>query len=215
MIKKYTFTVEGYTEKWYFEWLRDRINEIQETKCVVAVDAKVQQSPLKFAKTVNPLAVPVATHICDYESNDECHINKFHGILDQLNTANNLRGRSFRYKLGYSNFTFELWMILHKIDCNGALTDRTKYLKPLNRAYGSKFENLDQYKHEANFKWCLSQLNIENVRDAVRRSRLIMDVNRQNSRTEKEHRGFRYYVDNPALTIWESVEQMLRDCGIG
>ena len=25
--KKYTFTVEGETERWYLLWLRDRINE--------------------------------------------------------------------------------------------------------------------------------------------------------------------------------------------
>lgn len=32
-----------------------------------------------------------------------------------MESAQNL-GKSIKYKLGYSNFTFELWMILHKND---------------------------------------------------------------------------------------------------
>ena len=58
--------------------------------------------------------------------------------------------KKIKYALGYSNFTFELWMILHKRDCNGSLTDRRQYLNPINQAFGEKFENLDQYKHEDN-----------------------------------------------------------------
>lgn len=30
-------------------------------------------------------------------------------------------GKDIKYQLGYSNFTFELWIIVHKTDCNGVL----------------------------------------------------------------------------------------------
>lgn len=30
-----------------------------------------------------------------------------------------MTNRSITYELGYSNFAFELWMVLHKHDCNG------------------------------------------------------------------------------------------------
>ena len=212
--KKYTFTVEGCTEKWYFDWLKNTINSIPESVYSVSIDAKVQQNPLKFAKAVNPIAVPSAVHICDYESNDDVHVQKFRGILDQLDNANKLKGRSFQYSLGYSNFTFELWMVLHKIDCNGTLIDRTQYLKHINRAYNANFENLAHYKNEANFKWCLNQLSINDVKSAIARSKKIMNMNQQNNAAMRSYKGFEYYIDNPSLTIWKSVEKILDDCGL-
>lgn len=212
--RKYTFTVEGDTEHWYLDWLQGCINAIPEAKYNVEIKSQVQQSPLKFAKKVNPIAVPSATHICDYESNDEYHVKKFKGILDELSMSNKIVGRSFKYELGYSNYTFELWMILHKMDFGGSLADRTQYLKPINKAYGTSFESLDKYKSEKNFKHCLEQLSISNVRDAIRRSKRIMDANNQNGLIEKCHSGFRYYTDNPSLTIWESVERILVECGV-
>ena len=212
--RKYTFTVEGDTEHWYLDWLQGCINAMPEAEYNVEIKSQVQQSPLKYAKKVNPIAVPSATHICDYESNDDYHVKKFKGILDELKRSNKIVGRSFRYELGYSNYTFELWMILHRMDFGGSLTDRTQYLKPINRAYGTSFESLDKYKAERNFKHCLEQLSISDVRDAIRRSKRIMDANKRNGVVEKEYSGFRYYADNPALTIWESVEKILRECGV-
>ena len=48
-------------------------------------------------------------------------------------------GKDINYKLGYSNFTFELWIILHKTDCNGAKTNRKQYLFDLNKTIKDKF----------------------------------------------------------------------------
>ena len=45
--RKYTFTVEGETERWYLLWLRDRINEQEGKEYKVAIEAKVQQHPMK------------------------------------------------------------------------------------------------------------------------------------------------------------------------
>lgn len=211
--RKYTFTVEGDTEHWYLDWLQSCINAIPEAKYNVEIKSQVQQSPSKFVKKVNPIAVPSAIHICDYESNDDCHVKKFKKILNELKDANKTRGR-FKYELGYSNYTFELWMVLHKMDFSRSLTDRKQYLRPINRAYGTSFESLDKYKAERNFKHCLEQLSISDVRDAIRRSKRIMDANKRNGVVENEYSGFRYYADNPALTIWESVEKILRECGV-
>lgn len=211
---KYTFTVEGETEKWYFDWLESCINNIDESECKVSILSKVQQNPMKFAKRVNPLSTPSATHICDVESNDECHVTKFKGILNQLSQANELTGRSFKYDLGYSNFTFELWMILHKASCNGSFTNRTQYLAPINRAFNEKFEDLDKYKHEANFKRCLSKLSIDDVKNAIRRANKIMENNVENGLKLNEYMGFTYYSDNPSLTINKAVEKILKDCNL-
>ena len=210
--RRYDFTVEGETEQWYFEWLQEQINTCAESKFTVSIVPKVQQSPKKYSKTVNPIATPKVTHICDYESNDEVHVTKFQDILSELKEANSTIGRKFKYSLGYSNFTFELWIVLHKQSCKGSLTNRTQYLSHINRAYNEKFENLDQYKHKDNFKRCLAQLNLDNVRVAIRRSKSIMDTKVANGEHSEQYKGFTYYKENPALTIWESVAAILREC---
>ncbi len=43
--KKYTLTVEGETEKWYFLWLNDQINKNEHRTYNAAIIPKVQQSP--------------------------------------------------------------------------------------------------------------------------------------------------------------------------
>lgn len=210
--RRYVFTVEGETEQWYFEWLQEQINACDESEFTVSIVAKVHQSPRKYSKTINPLATPKVTHICDYESNDEVHVTKFKNILSELKDANSTIGRKFKYDLGYSNFTFELWIVLHKQTCNGMLTSRTQYLPHINKAYNEKFENLDQYKHEDNFKRCLSKLSLNNVKEAITRSKKIMNTRIDNGDALEQFKGFKYYKDNPSLTIWESVETILQEC---
>lgn len=212
--RKYVFTVEGETEQWYFEWLTSAINAHPDSLYNVSLVAKVQQSPKKYAKTINPIATPLVTHICDYESNEEIHTTKFKNILSELKEASSTIGRKFKYALGYSNFTFELWMILHRQACNGSLINRTQYLSHINRAYQENFENLDEYKHEANFKRCLSKLTLDDVCDAVGRAKKIMNAKVLNGELLEQYKGFTYYRENPALSIWEPIEKILRECGL-
>ena len=110
--KKYVLTVEGETEQWYFIWLRDQINGFEGRKYNVSIVPKVQQSPKSFYKGTNSKVTPEVIHICDVESTDDHHIEKFENILKEMKEAD--RQKKIKYQLGYSNFTFELWMILHK-----------------------------------------------------------------------------------------------------
>lgn len=213
-VKKYTFTVEGETERLYFDWLNAQINNCSQSKYKVKIHSKVQQSPLKFAKTVNPLSTPCVTHICDYESNEDEHVKKFEDILFQLNKANNIKNCSFKYKLGYSNFTFELWIVLHKKNCNTVLTSRKQYLTHINQAFDENFASLNQYKKEDNFKKCLSKLSLADVVNAINRAKNIMDEKCQRGCYEQEYMGFHYYKDNPALTIWKNIYEILEECGL-
>ncbi len=212
--KQYIFTVEGETEKWYLEWLRDRINECDNSKYKASIIAKVQKNPLKYAKGQISLTAPRVTHLCDYESEEECHTGEFSAVLDNLKEANGLAGKSIKYSLGYSNFSFELWIVLHKIPSSGILTHRRLYLAPINKIFDEKFGKLDEYKKEANFKRCLSKLTLNDVINAIARARKIMEDNKQNGLVECEYKGFRYYRENPSLTIWESICGILTDCGL-
>lgn len=92
------------------------------------------------------------------------------------------------------------------------IAHRKNYLAPLNRAYNEHFENMDEYKHEANFKRCLEKLQLSNVIDAVNRAKTIMKRNQDRGYVLQQYKGYVYYKENPSLAIWEIIEKILKDC---
>ncbi len=211
--RTYYFSVEGDTEQWYLEWLQRMINAEPNARYTVKLDSKIQKDPLSRVKRMTIVGKTEITHIFDYESDEKIHVKQFKTTLERMKEAQNT-GKNIKYHLGYSNFTFELWMILHMADCNGSLMHRRQYLMPLNRAYGENFENLDQYKHENNFKRILSKLTLDHVRKAIVRSKVIMRKNEETGCELQEYRGYRYYKENPSLSLWEQIERILADCRV-
>lgn len=209
---KYVFTVEGETERWYLEWLCDRINEYPDRKCNVSIETRVQQSPEKFYKSTTKKVTPEVTHICDVESNEDVHVRKFQKILSEMKDAKT--NKKISYELGYSNYTFELWMVLHKRNCNGPLGHRNQYLAPINSAYEKKYRNLEEFKKEDNFKYCLSKLTLEDVKSAIERADFITKNNELDGKTQLQYKGYKYYRDNPALSIHDRVRKILKESGV-
>ena len=121
--------------------------------------------------------------------------------------------KNIKYQLGYSNFTFELWMILHKKDCFSQFTDRKQYLIPIQQCFNEKFEDWGHYKNESAFKRCLSKLTIDDVKLAVKRADKIAKYNIENKKLIKLS-GYSYFNENPALSINEVVKRILTECGI-
>ena len=136
---------------------------------------------MSFAKRANRLTTPKIYHLCDVESNEPEDVKKFRSILGELSAAK--REKKIEYSLGYSNFTFELWMILHKQDCNAPLAHKGQYLDILNRAYGTHFRSLKQYKGKAEFDKCLSKLSLQDVKSAISRAAALIATNEQNGKT--------------------------------
>lgn len=211
--RTYYFSVEGDTEQWYLEWLQRTINAEPTARYTVKLDCKIQKDPVSRVKRMTVVGKTEITHIFDYESYEEKHVKEFKNTIDRMKEAQN-SGKNIKYHLGYSNFTFELWMILHMNECNGVLTHRQQYLNPLNRAYGENFENLEQYKEEKNFKRILGKLTLEHVKQAVHRSETIMRRNEDLGNRLQQYKGYCYYKENPSLTVWEQIKRILQDCGI-
>ena len=67
--------------------------------------------------------------------------------------------KGIKYKLNYSNLSFDFWMVLHKINCNESLNFPYQYFSFVNKAYGEFFQSMDDYKKEANFKRMLKKLS--------------------------------------------------------
>lgn len=211
--RKYYFSVEGETEKWYLDWLQKTINAIPESKYNVRFDSKIQKDPLARVKGMTLLEQTEITHVFDRESEEPIHTKQFQETLDRMSEAEQL-GKDINYKLGYSNFTFELWIILHKTDCNGAKTNRKQYLFDLNKAYNEKFEDLKEYKRENDFKRILKKLTINDVIFAVRRSEIIMKRNKESGYKPQKYKGYSFYEENPSLSVWEIVNTILEECEI-
>ena len=131
--KTYYFSVEGETEKWYLDWLVRIINNTTYSAHKVSIKSEVQKDPVKYAKKLTVLDKTVVYHLSDYESDEPVHVQQFSTTMDRMRQASS--NKQITYKFGYSNLTFDLWIILHMVDCNGYISHRDNYVKPLNRAY--------------------------------------------------------------------------------
>ena len=109
---KYYFSVEGETEQWYLKWLQDMINDTEKAACKVSIDCPVRKNPLKHAKSLTVTRKIEIYHFFDYESDELLHVKEFQEIMDNMKKAEKI-GKQIKYKSGYSNFTFDLWIILH------------------------------------------------------------------------------------------------------
>ena len=212
-IKKYIFTVEGETEKWYLTRLQNIINNSSNSQYNVSFDCQIQKNPLKRAKSLSITQMTNVYHFSDYESDEPLHVQQFIETMDNMQKANRI-GKQLKYNFGYSNLTFDLWIVLHKSHCNGCLVHRSHYLNPINRAFNENFESMDDYKHEDNFKRVLSKIQLEDVQNAVNRSKTIMNRNIENQYTLHEYKGFKYYKENPSLSVGDIVGMILSDCGL-
>ena len=171
-----------------------------------------QNGSQKTARALSVIQPTTITHVFDYESNSSEHQDSFIETFDKMKEAMT-SGKTITYKSGYSNFAFELWIVLHKADCNRTLSDRSQYLAPINKAYGEQFESLKQYKIENNFKRVLGKLCLQDVNNAIQRAKLLTNRNKDTYKLIK-YKGYTYYQENPSLSIWESVSTILSDCGL-
>ena len=210
---KYYLSVEGETEKWYFEHLQELINNTIELPYTVKLDIRINKSIISSAKSIPAPFKIKAFHICDYESNNDIHIKQFESILKDLKNVKKIK-KNINYKLGYSNFAFDLWIILHKKQQKSAVSHRKQYIIVINKAYNEKFQFIDDYKEEKNFKRILSKISLDDVIEAVNNGNEIRKMNEENSRDKYRKYGqFEFYTENPDMTINECVEQILKECG--
>lgn len=206
----YYFSVEGQTEKWYLDWLESIINNTDNAQIKVTIKSKVEKDPVKYAKKLTVIGKTKVYHLSDYESNAPEHVTQFETTMDRMSLASS--EKQIIYKFGYSNLTFDLWIILHMMDLFSSVADRKNYIKYINRSFNEKFESMAEYKEEANFKRCLSKIQLSNVIDAISRAKTIMQRNVENGYTLQQHGNYRYYKENPSLAIWEAIEGILIDC---
>ena len=210
--RKYFFSVEGETEQWYLEWVKNQINKEETATCEVVFDVKIEKNPVKRVRGMTIIGKTEVWHLSDYESDEDVHKEQFIETMDKMKEAQGIK--QVKYFFGYSNLAFDLWIVLHKSNCNGPKSHRRQYLIDINRAYDEKFENMHQYKHEGNFKRCLSKLTLADVKEAILRAKTIMNNLAENQAQIRQYKGFSYYTENPSLEIWRILEKILQDCNL-
>lgn len=211
--KTYFFTVEGETEKWYLTWLQKQINECEEALYKVVFDCQIQKNPLKRAKALVVTTKTILYHLSDYESDEPVHVKNFNTTMDNMKEASKL-GKEIKCQFGYSNLTFDLWIILHKADCNASFAHRKYYITPINSVFGEAFENMDDYKHEKNFKRVLSKMSLDDVKRAINRAKRIQKSNNDKGYILHQYKGYKYYKENPSLEIGTVFEKIFIECGL-
>lgn len=210
--KIYHFSVEGETEKWYLEHLQKLINSSTNAENPVKFIIKVKKDPREMVKALTITNKVIINHICDTESNSDEHTKVFRTTLDKMKSACSMRKGVSGYKLGYSNFAFDLWIALHKTECSGQLADRKQYLSYLNKGFEEQFNSMVEYKQKDNFSRCLEKITLDDVRAAIERAEKIMDNNRLRGYKEEKYKGYTYYTENPSLSVHKIIAGILSDC---
>lgn len=209
--KEYLFSVEGETEKLYLEKLQQLINNRNKNHVIFRI--KVETTPSRYVKNLTTLKKQSKLyHICDIEDPSEENTLRLRKLMKDLQDAPKIKGAN--YVLGYSNITFELWIILHKSDCNTKCNKCSRYLTKINEHFQEEFPSLKSYKEERNFKKCLDKLTLEDVRSAIQRAEQIQQNCESNLSHKEVHCGFSYYLDNPSLSIHLIIKQILNDADV-
>lgn len=220
--RQFNISVEGINcEKMYFEHLAKLINRCDRSTYNLKVDPK-KMSPLEYAKrnAYKPVdkkkgnkKIPYI-HVQDIEDYyDDFQRNKFFEMIDDMRTAE--KQFNIGYALGYSNYTFELWMLLHVADMTHAVQDRHSYLAPINRWFHKRYTDIDQFKSHDEFQAILDEfVTLDTIKQAIERAESIVQNNADNRKIKETHKGVTFYRDNPDVSVHEVVQMIFDVCEV-
>ncbi len=205
--EKYFFSVEGETEVWYFEHLNKLINDQLErlgADFTVSLDAK-KSRPAKYIKSRSFVKKgQELIHVFDHEGD----VVRFKKTLDEMTLA---KQKDAVYRLGYTNISLELWLLLHKQDCFGNVPNVNAYLPRLNQSFGLNFRNLGELKSEHGFKQLLSKIELTDVYSAVVRAERIHQQ-RLDSAEQERYKSYAWFNENPSLSLHLCIKKILDFC---
>ena len=218
--RQFNISVEGINcERMYFEHLARLVNSSNRNTYNLKVDPR-KMSPLEYAKrnAYKPVdkrkgnkKIPYI-HVQDIEDYyDDFQRKKIFGMIDEMRTAEDKFG--IVYELGYSNYTFELWMLLHVADMKHAVQDRHSYLGAINRWFNRNYTNIDEFKNHTEFRRILDEfVTLDSIIQAIRRAERIVEKNVVDRKVKETYKGVSFYRDNPDVSIHEVVQMIFDVC---
>ena len=216
--RQFNISVEGINcERLYFNHLSGLINASGKNKYNASIYCR-KASPTSFAKRNAykqrcNLKVPYV-HIQDVEDfNDKTEEKRFYALLDEL--ANVETDFGISYNLGYTNYTFELWILLHVADMKSPVVDKSSYLKYINHYFHKSYTSLNQFKTESEFQGILDKyITFDSVCMAVKRADAIVRQNEISGNKCEYYGKFRFFKDNPDLTVHEIIKIIFNQCQV-
>lgn len=91
---------------------------------------------------------------------------------------------------------------------------------PLSRAKGitilEKTEIIHVFDKESEASIHQKQFyeTLDRMKEAIKRAKDIMDKNEENGHKLENYKGYKFYKENPSLSIWKIIEKMLYECGL-
>lgn len=169
-----------------------------------------KKNPITAIKRITSVDNVEIVHVFDFEEpqNEEA----FKNTLSSMKKAAKMK-KVKKYNLGYSNYSFDLWIILHKSNTGIKRNHRSDYLSDINRCFNTHFESMARYKEETNFKRLLNSLTLDDVINAISNAEKIEQQNMRDY-NKISHCGYEYYRENPSLSIHEYVKEILKAVGL-
>ena len=121
---------------------------------------------------------------------------------------NSRRGNGKNVYHAYSNVNIDLWFILHKEEYNRPVDSNDAYVADVRRIYG--LNNEADIKEKGNLERILRQINLDDVRNAIRRADQI-----RSGKLESDcfMVGTVVCYSNPDFSLHEFAKIVLQDCG--
>lgn len=201
--KTYLCICDGQQEKMYLQHLAKLIKKFPQK--VVTFNTFID-SPHRLEKRYEEYD---SAAVFDYDMN-EVEFNRNIEICDKLNRdlkpKKRKEGRHIYH--AYSSVNFDLWLILHKEDFNRSVSRNDAYISDIRRIYGLK--PTDNIKNEEVINKILSQISLNDVKDAIKRADKI-----RNSKDKSDCRlvGNTSTFLNPDFSIHEFLKVVLEDSG--
>lgn len=147
--------------------------------------------------------------VFDYDHNDvefKRNIEICDSLNKRLKPSKIKKGRHIYH--AYSSVNFDLWLILHKEDYNKSVTRNDAYVSDVRRAFGLK--STDDIKNEDIIKKILSQITLEDVKEAIKRAETIR---KGKVKADSTKIGNTTIYSNPDFSIHEFLKVVLEDSG--
>lgn len=112
--------------------------------------------------------------------------------------------------LGYTNYCFDLWLILHKEDYFNSVDSQDDYARELRRAYGLRRDANIKKKEQVDL--ILNQIDLECIKAAIARADFITSRNRQEEAniTLQNHE----YYNNPDTKMNNLLKTIFKKVGV-
>lgn len=208
--------VEGECERLYLNRLKKIINECTHGKFCFDFKPEFDRKVSSLRRNRASIKSEYVFYFWDKEGesgqDEDCFCKVFED-LRQLQKA----WPSIEIRPGYSHLSFELWILLHRQDFKTPLSSKKKYLDHINRAFGTSFESLDEYKAADNFRKLVESIELKDVFNAIRRADAIREFHEENeSASHPIHRTSPHtaYQTNPDILIQDCIRTILKICKI-